>query len=78
MSATVLHLSDYRAVFVLPEGTGTVVFLASRGSPPKIAHERRFDALASAMGIARELSTRFGCSIIAPRPAAIASGEDAA
>lgn len=77
MSAAVLWMADHRAVFVLPDSQGTVVFLASRGPTPRIAHERSFVSTADAASYARDLSTRFGCSIVAP-PAADASGEDAA
>ncbi|MBT2185552.1 hypothetical protein [Sphingobium nicotianae] len=64
MEATVLHLADHRAVFVLPEQGGTVVFLASRGRTPRLAHENRFNQRADAETFARGLAQHFGCSII--------------
>ena len=77
MSATVLWIKDHRAVFVLPDRQGTVVLLASRGPTPRIAHECTFESIADEASYARKISTRFGCSIVAP-PAADVSGEDAA
>jgi hypothetical protein len=62
---------------VLPGRDGTAVFMATRGKVPKLAHERTFSHGSDPLSYARQLSTRFGCSIIAP-PAAIASSEDAA
>lgn len=62
--ATVLRMSDYRAVFVLPEGAGTVVFLASRGPCPRIAHERTFTSRPDALAYAGKLATTFGCRTI--------------
>jgi hypothetical protein len=64
MEATVLHLADHRAVFVLPEQRGTVVFLASRGCTPRLAHESRFNHRADAETFALALAQHFGCSIV--------------
>ena len=64
MTATVLRISDYRAVFVLPDLHGTVVFLASPGFQPRIGHERSFDSLGNALAYAGELTSNFGCEVI--------------
>jgi hypothetical protein len=57
-------MSDYRAVFVLPDLRGTVVFLASPGVRPHIGHERPFDCPDEALSYAGELSSKFGCTVI--------------
>ena len=74
MNATVLALSDHRAVFILPEVAGTVVFLASRGPTPRIGHERRFDDLDTAMVYARSLTARFECAIVGPAAVSLTEG----
>jgi hypothetical protein len=80
MSATVLSMSDHRAVFVLPEVSGgTVVFLASRARSPDFAHRLPFGAgeEEAAATYARGLALRFGCSIVGVMNAD-AGGEDVA
>jgi len=57
-------MSEYRAVFVLPDLRGTVVFLASPGVQPRIGHECMFDRLDDALTYAGDLSSNFGCVVI--------------
>jgi hypothetical protein len=64
MTATVLHLADHRLVFVLPDKGSTVVFMASRGPTPRIAHERRFTDPAKASVYGRDLAATYGVNII--------------
>ena len=61
---TVLRMSDCRAIFVLPEGASTVVFLASRGRRPRLAHERSFPCRAAALAYADELAAIYGCCVV--------------
>jgi len=49
---------------MLPDHSGTAVFLASRGPSPRIAHERVFGNRADAATYAAAISNRFGCSIV--------------
>lgn len=60
----VITLADYRAVFLLPEGDGWTVFLATRGRTPRIAHERSMTDLASARAYAADLVATFGCRVL--------------
>lgn len=69
MSATVLRMAKHRLVFALPDHAGTVVFLASRGRQPRIAHERRFTDATQASAYARDLSQRFRCTVVGPASA---------
>jgi hypothetical protein len=69
MAATVLHMADHRAIFVLPGPRSTVVFLASRGRQPRIAHERRFADAIEASAYAHDLSQRFRCTVVGPSDA---------
>ncbi len=77
MAATVHHMADHRAVFVLPDHAGTVVFLASRSrADPQIAHRRVFADRTAAAAFARGLAERYETSVVG-LPDDI-SGEDAA
>lgn len=64
MGATVLHMAVHRAVFILPDDSGTVVFLASRGPSPRIAHEKKFVERSDAETYACSISEYFGCSTV--------------
>jgi hypothetical protein len=78
MTATVLHMRDYRAIFALPDPCGTVaVFLASRGNP-RLAHERRFTCGYDALIYADQLASRFDCAVIGREWVKVPRDEDAA
>ena len=62
--ATVLAMSDHRAVFVLPEAGGTAVFIASRGPKPRLAHQRHYGDPGEASVYAAQLAERFGCVVV--------------
>jgi hypothetical protein len=64
VTARILYMRDYRAVFVLPGISGINVFMASGGRPPRIAHERTFDHPARAEAHANQLAAAYDCDVI--------------
>jgi hypothetical protein len=64
VTARIIYMRDYRAVFVLPGVSGISVFMASRGRPPRIAHERVFAQPTDAETYAEQLAAAYDCDVI--------------
>jgi hypothetical protein len=64
MTGAVYAMSDHRAVFVLPQAGGAVVFIASRGPKPRIGHECWFADNKDAAIYANQLFQRFDCVVV--------------